>query len=826
MAKAKLLLVFHNHQPTGNIEEVFKSATEDCYRPLAEMLYEFPELKFSLHTTGPLWNWLEANVPVVFEKMAEMVKRGQLEILGGGFYEPMLAVLPERDAIGQLTLMRDRIRERFGYEARGLWTAERVWEPDLARVMAAGGYSYTLLDDRHFHSAGLSGELDGYYVTEKAGNPLAVFPISQSLRYAIPFQSPSDAVKTILRLAEEKGGDNVVLTYGDDGEKFGVWPGTKSLVWERGWLRDFLNQLRDMRDVIETSTPSEILDNVAPKGRIYLPTASYAEMGEWVLTPTAQHQFKELHNLIDTADKALSLYRRKQYIRDYMIPLLELMDKIPMKWFETYIKFMDKGGMHLLKGSRFLLSRFEKSSDLVSKLSSLLHAVEELSPALEGSNVLLHIGNEMSEVLNSLDEISKNVSSASTLKSFVQGGIWQGFLGKYHEANLVHKRMVSVSDRLAQLEVTKPGIDNGLLDKARDHLYQAQCNCAYWHGIFGGLYMVHLRHALYHHLLIAEHLMDRYDDVTEDSVKLVDFDADFAKEAVFSGPNLFALVKPNLGAGLLELDLKDRYFNLTNVMTRVEEGYHKGFVVKTDDNSHDDGTVTIHHHVDYVDESFMDKRIYDFGPRFAFQDQFLSADMDNDDLLAKYITRKYTDIGDFAFGEWSVIDTDVKGASATFERTGKVGQTSVRIQKKYTLSGSNLLVDYRFELPEGGDLNCLFVPESSFTLLGHSIDNRKLLINGESHAGALGYSSAEHTFTKVHSMGMKSLYDGFSWNISWDGDVKVLSFPFHSLSKSETGVEMNYQGTSLSPVFPLDFTGETVVTLSFLVETSIFAPER
>ncbi|MBN2725566.1 MAG: DUF1926 domain-containing protein [Deltaproteobacteria bacterium] len=825
MAKARLLLIFHNHQPTGNIEDVFRNATSDCYEPLVDTMFDFPELRFSLHTTGPLWNWLEENRPHVFEKMAEMVSRKQLEILGGGFYEPMLAVLPEKDAIGQLTMMRERIKERFNYEAQGLWTAERVWEPDLARIMSMGGYRYTLLDDRHFHSAGLKGELDGYYVTEKAGYPLAVFPISQSLRYAIPFQSPSDAFNTIVRLAEEKGGNDVVLTYGDDGEKFGVWPGTKNLVWERGWLREFFSILRDNSETVSTSTPSEIMSSTPSKGQIYLPTSSYSEMGEWSLTPDAQDDFKALHRILDLSGKAVSLYKKKQYIREYMIPLLDLLDKIPRKWLETYLKFMDHGGIHLLKGSRFILSRFEKSSALVSRISTLLSAVEDLNPAIEGSNILLHIGNEMNEIISGLENlVEKDIPS---LESFIQGGIWQGFLSKYHESNLVHKRMLHISSTLNRLELNPPGIDTALLIKARDHLYQAQCNCAYWHGIFGGLYMVHLRHALYHHLLVAEHLMDRYSGLSEDSVVRKDFDADLIDEVILSGPKLFAVVKPSSGAGLFELDLKERYFNLTNVMTRMEEGYHRGFVVRgNDEDSHDD-TITIHHHVDYVDESFLEKRIYDAGPRFSFQDQFLSASTDIKSFSHDWYSRKYTDIGDFAFGKYSISEISDAEKYAVLEKTGLIGNTKTNISKKFSINGSELKVEYLFSLPSGGHLNCFFASESSFTLLGHNTGNRRMLFNGESPEGTSGMSGAENIRSNITSMGMKSTYDGFSWEIDWGNiSADVITFPFYSLSKSETGVEMNYQGTSMTPFFLINISDEETFSLEFTLKTDIFPPEH
>ena len=44
--------------------------------------------------------------------------------------------------------------------------------------------------------------------------------------------------------------------------------------------------------------------------------------------------------------------------------------------------------------------------------------------------------------------------------------------------------------------------------KALDHIWQAQCNCAYWHGVFGGLYLPHLRFGLYRNLIQAQAKLD------------------------------------------------------------------------------------------------------------------------------------------------------------------------------------------------------------------------------------------------------------------------------------------------------------------------------
>ena len=73
-------------------------------------------------------------------------------------------------------------------------------------------------------------------------------------------------------------------------EKFGVWPGTFKHCYSDGWLENFFTALEENASWLKTVTPSECMASHVPLGRADLPTASYAEMMEWVLpTSTRQH---------------------------------------------------------------------------------------------------------------------------------------------------------------------------------------------------------------------------------------------------------------------------------------------------------------------------------------------------------------------------------------------------------------------------------------------------------------------------------------------------------------------------------------------------------
>src|SRR4030042_3874269 len=113
MTKPVFLFAIHNHQPVGNFPAIYERAFRECYRPLLEELLLHPSLKFSLHFSGPLLERMEEKEKDCLEILRKMTRRGQAEILGGGFYEPILAVIPEEDRQGQLRMMSAYLAVHF-----------------------------------------------------------------------------------------------------------------------------------------------------------------------------------------------------------------------------------------------------------------------------------------------------------------------------------------------------------------------------------------------------------------------------------------------------------------------------------------------------------------------------------------------------------------------------------------------------------------------------------------------------------------------------------------------------------------------------------------
>ncbi|HEY8169275.1 MAG TPA: 4-alpha-glucanotransferase, partial [Candidatus Limnocylindrales bacterium] len=127
--RISLALVLHNHQPVGNFGWVIDDTYRAAYKPMVAALERHPHVRVGLHYTGPLLEWLTAEQPDFIDRLAALAQRGQVELLGGGWTEPILASLPVPDRIAQLRRMGDELESRFGNRPRGAWLAERVWEP-------------------------------------------------------------------------------------------------------------------------------------------------------------------------------------------------------------------------------------------------------------------------------------------------------------------------------------------------------------------------------------------------------------------------------------------------------------------------------------------------------------------------------------------------------------------------------------------------------------------------------------------------------------------------------------------------------------------------
>ncbi len=708
----RLLLVLHNHQPIGNFDGVFEQAYQDSYLPFLDVFEKYDKLRIALHTSGSLMEWLDAHHPEYVDRLADLVAKGRIEIVGGAYFEPILTMIPSRDRRGQITTYSRWLEHRLGATVRGMWVPERVWEQSLASDLARSEINYTILDDFHFKNAGLVTEqLHGYYVTEDDGNVLNVFPGSEQLRYLIPFQRPEESIKYLRSVSEQHPG--AVVVFGDDGEKFGTWPGTKEHVYDRGWLAEFFNALSENCDWLHVTTPSEAIKNVPPLGKLYIPEGSYREMTEWALPAAKINEYEDLHH-----------------------------------------DFEQQGLWH-------------------------------------------------------------------RVVPFVRGGYWRNFKVKYPETNVMYSRMHLVSRRLQQL--VEDGAKGDLIENARLELYRGQCNCSYWHGAFGGVYLPHLRNGVYQHLIAAENLLNQFeqrgwqlDQQTWVEIDAADFNLDGRPESRLANNRLMLLVSPVEGGQIYEFDVKPICHNLQATLTRRPEAYHRKVLTGPSDGG--DGVASIHDKVVFKQDDLDQRLGYDLWSRHSLVDHFYSIHEPREAVVGGGAE----ELGDFVHGPYEAKLRRAPGrAQLQLTREGNVDGKRIQITKGITLTdeGSTVEIAYFVEnLPEQNEF--LFAPELNFAGLPSGALDRYFY---DAQKQSLGQLGSQLDLAEAASIGLVDEWLGIDVGLSFDRPTAIWTYPVETVSQSEGGFELVHQSVAVVPHWHLvpDANGCWSVTIRLAIDTSL-----
>ena len=166
--------------------------------------------------------------------------------------------------------------------------------------------------------------------------------------------------------------------------------------------------------------------------------------------------------------------------------------------------------------------------------------------------------------------------------ALVRGGHWRNFLAKYPEANRMHKKMLALSALCR---------DRGDPPAARRAIGRAQCNDAYWHGVFGGLYLPHLRAAIWHNLAEAERALRKGERLAAEQL---DLDCDGQVEVWIHSSGFSAVVSPRRGGVIEEYTLFESGVNYGDTLTRRSEVYHAVSVEEAQAAHPPDGTPSIH----------------------------------------------------------------------------------------------------------------------------------------------------------------------------------------------------------------------------------------
>lgn len=699
MKHINIILGNHNHQPVGNFDFCIEETYKRAYKPFLDLFKGYPSVKMVFHYTGCLLQWLEENHKEHIDEIAALVKEGRLEMSSGAFYEPIISIIPESDRHEQIIKLNEYLKNRFGVVPKGAWIAERVWEQSLVGVLAKAGLEYVALDDFQFLPTGIKREnMFGYYSTDDLGRRINVFPISQNLRYLIPFKELDEIVEYLQSVATEDGDRLLVLH--DDGEKYGDWPGTYKWVYEDKWLINFFDMLEKNKDWIHTTTYKEYMQKYPPLERIYIPCASYQEMLTWVLPAKEQNIFHDAYEKMKTENPDALAYMR--------------------------------------------------------------------------------------------------------------GGFWRNYQRKYSESNRLHKRMLYTSNIVDSMK------DGAEKEKAKDYLFKSQCNCPYWHGTFGGLYLNHLRHTTYKNFIEATR-------IAEESVygksyfrmEERDFDFDGINEYIVSSENQFIVIDSK-NAAISEWDVKGKNpTNLIDTLTRREEAYHKDMLSPEHENKNEKEHVSIHEMKKKFDKESLEYLVFDKNEKLCAVDHFIDHIVDARD----FNFLRYEERASFLNSRYKIAKTEKKNDKVIieFENDGNVLGFPVKLTKKYTVGKNNdIHIDYAFENKSENTLTTVFAMENNITLLAGEETDRFYFHNNTK-------IERLSSFGEVYSKDFGIEDDGYlKIKVLFEASEKVnyLYMPCYTISDAVDHLEKLYQHSTIAVLLPLSIKSKEKKTFSIKIKTS------
>ena len=284
MKKTELIFGTYNGLPPGSTDVEFENAYQRAYKPFLTTLYKYPNVSAAIYYSGTLLTWLHEHHPEFLMLLNDMVKRSQIELLGGAFHEPILPLIPASDRSGQIELLTTYLRRRFGKRPRGIWLPELAWEPSLPVSLKNCGMEYSFLDSAAFEAADIP--IRRQYKparTEDQGKSLEIFPVHSRLAPMRSIESdriePEQYMKRIFAgcPADE---DSVVVVF-DAGEALGLWSLNDLLYSDDGWLSGFFEQLSGTANGIHTVLPKEYSRRPHRTERCYFGSSQMDELTDW-----------------------------------------------------------------------------------------------------------------------------------------------------------------------------------------------------------------------------------------------------------------------------------------------------------------------------------------------------------------------------------------------------------------------------------------------------------------------------------------------------------------------------------------------------------------
>ncbi len=140
--------LLHFYQPPTQTHDVLRRITEESYRPLVQVLREYPKSRIAVNMNGVLTELLEDHgYGDVVTGLRELAEKGQIEFVGSGKYHPILPLIPENERVRSIADNARTNHRAFGgaWNPRGFFPPEMCYGPETLPSIANSGHEWIIL---------------------------------------------------------------------------------------------------------------------------------------------------------------------------------------------------------------------------------------------------------------------------------------------------------------------------------------------------------------------------------------------------------------------------------------------------------------------------------------------------------------------------------------------------------------------------------------------------------------------------------------------------------------------------------------------------------
>ena len=344
-------------------------------------------------------------------------------------------------------------------------------------------------------------------------------------------------------------------------------------------------------------------------------------------------------------------------------------------------------------------------------------------------------------------------------------------------------------------------------DAGLEELWRGQCNCPYWHGVFGGVYLNHIRQGVYRHLITAENTADKMLHQGQPWIEweMADFDSDTVEELLIEGEAQNLYLDLADGASLFEWDLRRLKHNLGAVMTRRPEAYHQVLIEserkrkEVPEQPTPEGVKTIHEIVRAKQKGLDQHLHYDWYRRASLIDHFLGAGT----TIKDFLRCNYEEAGDFVDQPYeSKVKAVGDGLKVRLKRDGHVwfGGSSLpfRVEKELSVKAAEEGMRVKYHLTNMADtpLNAVFATEWNLSLTEASHRNH-CYYSVSTKSGKPRKLANIQNVTDVNAIFITDPDLSLALSLTVGQPARLWRFPIETISNSEDGFEITYQGSCI-----------------------------